>query len=179
MDVKRTSVWLRIIQALQPPGAALPTSPAANFTKLLEAAAAMLGDSEQQFDEWFAQYDPLQATTMLTDWERLLGLPDCCDAGTTRTLPQRRLDVLEKLTMLGGQSRQFFIDLMARRGIVITIDELGNYVWRVNAPMVNEHFFEVGTAVAGDPLRTWGDSSMECRIGRLKPAHTRVLFGYA
>jgi hypothetical protein len=74
---------------------------------------------------------------MLTDWERLPGLPDCCDAGIAQTLQQRRAAVVEKLYIMGGNSPQYFIDMMARRGIAITIDELGNYVWRVNAPMVN------------------------------------------
>ena len=118
---------------------------------------------------------------MLDDWERFLGLPDCCDAGIDRTLGQRRADILEKLYVQGGQSRQYYIDMMARRGVAITIDELGNFKWRVNAPMTGLQYYRVGgdSARMGKRLRTWGDTHMECRVTRLKPAHTNVVFGYA
>lgn len=174
----RTRNWLRGLQALLPPGLAISREPEANITKLLEAAAAMLGDAELGFDDWAAQYDPMVATTMLADWERLLGLPDCCDAGIVLTQQERRVEVLLKLTAVGSQAPQFYIDLMARRGVTITIDELGSYVWRVNAPMVNLRHLRAGIGRAGDRLRNWGDPRMECVINRLKPAHTRALFGY-
>jgi uncharacterized protein YmfQ (DUF2313 family) len=178
MDVTRTAHWLAALQALLPPGLAITKEPDANLTKLLEALGAMLGDGERNLDEWLEQYEPAVATTMLTDWERLLGLPDCCDAGLVLSLAQRRANVLEKLTVIGGQSPQYYIDLMARRGIAITVQELGLYVWHVTAPMINLHYFRAGEGRCGDRLRTWGDPAMECRIQRLKPAHTRVLFGY-
>lgn len=170
--------WLGALQALLPPGEAISREPAANITKLLEGMAAMLGSAESSFEGWLAQYNPLQATELLADWERLLGLPDCCDMGVATTLEQRRIAVLEKLTVLGGASPQYFIDMMARRGVTITIDELGNYAWRVNAPIVNLRHFRVGAARMGDRLRAWGDLQMECRITKLKPAHTQVIFGY-
>lgn len=179
MDLTRTAHWLGALQALLPPGLALSREPDANITKLLEAAAAMMGDAEQSFDEWFAQYDPNEATTMLADWERFLGLPDYCDAGIVQTLEQRRAAVVERLYIMGGNTPQYFIDMMARRGVPITIDELAPHFWRVNAPMVNLHYFRSGQGRCGDRLRTWGDPPMECRIRRLKPAHTRVVFGYA
>lgn len=179
MDVTRTARWLGALQALLPPGQAISRDPAANTTQLLEAFAAMFGDTEQGFDEWFAQYDPNVATTMLADWERLLGLPDCCDDGVALDLAQRRANVLERLTVLGGQTPQWYIELMARRGVAVTIDELGNHTWRVNAPMAAETWFRAGQSRAGDSIRTWGNAPMECRINRLKPAHTVALFGYS
>ena len=179
MDVTRTRKWLAALQALLPPGNAITREPNANVTKLLESWAAMMGDAELTFEDWLAQYDPNQATTMLADWERFLGLPDRCDTGA-QTLQQRRAAVVEKLYVMGGNSPQYFIDMMARRGIVITIDELADHFWRVNAPMVNLSYFRVGGEAARmrKRLRYWGDPAMECRIGRLKPAHTRVVFGY-
>lgn len=182
MDLTRTAKWLGALQALLPPGRAISREPHANVTKLLEGMAAPMGEAERLLDAWFVQYDPNLAEEdgMLPDWERLLGLPDCCDHGIVQTLEQRRMAVIEKLTVLGGASRQYFIDMMARRGIVITIDELGNFTWRVNAPMVNLRHFRVGgdDARMGKRLRYWGDPAMECRITRLKPAHTKVIYGY-
>lgn len=176
----RTATWLGALQALLPPGVAITREPQANVTKLLEAWAAMLGDAELSFDEWFAQYDPNVAVAMLEDWERFLGLPDICDAGIAQTLQERRAAVVERLCIMGGNSRQYFIDMMARRGIPITIDELATHFWRVNAPMANMRYFRVGGSASrmGERLRSWGDPPTECRIRRLKPAHTRVVFGY-
>ncbi len=179
MDVTRTTRWLGALQALLPPGAAITREPDANITKLLESWAAMIGDAELSFEDWAAQYDPNVATLMLADWERFLALPDVCDVGIEQTLQERRAAVVERLYIMGGNSRQYFVDMMARRGVAITIDELAPHFWRVNAPMVNLHYFRAGAGRCGDRLRTWGSPPMECRIRRLKPAHTRVTFGYS
>lgn len=179
MTAAITARWLGALQALLPPGQALSREPDANVTKLLEGMGSALGEAECAFDDWLAQYDPLQADALLIDWERLLGLPDCCDAGVERTLETRRAEVLEKLTVLGGATPQYFIDLAARRGLAITIDELGNHTWRMNAPLVNVEYFRAGVSRVGQRLRTWGDTALECRFLRLKPAHTRVIFAYS
>jgi uncharacterized protein YmfQ (DUF2313 family) len=158
MDVTRTAKWLSALQALLPPGVAITREPDANVTKLLESWAAMMGDAELSFEDWLAQYDPNQATTMLADWERFLGLPDCCDAGVAQTLQQRRAAVVEKLYVMGGNSPQYFIDMMARRGIAIAIQELGNHVWKVTTALVNLHYFRAGQGRCGERLRTWGNA---------------------
>ena len=105
--------------------------------------------------------------------------------------------MVQKITNLGGQSLQFFIDLAAQLGYTITITEfqpfqvsenaVGDalngdpwiYAWQVNAPAGAIREFKVGESAVGDPLRNWGDDLLECVIERLKPAHTHVIFAYA
>ena len=131
---------------------------------------------------------------MLYDWERVAGLPSACMAGVAQTTAERRAALHAKLTRLGGQSRQFFIDLAAALGYSVTISEfrpytvssavnmplnseLWRFVWQVNAPLNTIRSFDMSSAV-NDPLRSWGNQLLECGISQLKPAHTKVLFAY-
>ncbi|MOA66858.1 hypothetical protein D3C78_1937710 [compost metagenome] len=36
----------------------------------------------------------------------------------------------------------------------------------------------MGISTTGEPLRAWGNDTLECKIEQLKPAHTRVIYGY-
>ncbi|AUZ85838.1 hypothetical protein CDW43_15255 [Methylophaga nitratireducenticrescens] len=76
------------------------------ITALAEEFARIDGRTEDLMDE----DDPRTIYEMLFDWEKWLGLPDAC-MGNAETLQQRREAVLELLTLTGGQSRQYFIDL--------------------------------------------------------------------
>jgi uncharacterized protein YmfQ (DUF2313 family) len=77
---------------------------------LLTACAAQLVALQLFVDSLTAQWDPLVATNMLEDWERLLALPDPC-VQAVQTLQQRQQMALGRLTEVGGQSRAYFIDL--------------------------------------------------------------------
>jgi uncharacterized protein YmfQ (DUF2313 family) len=69
---------------------------------------------------------------LLPDWERNWGLPDPCLTHPPTALNDRRLALVAKMTMLGGQSRQFFIDLAATYGYTITITEYAPYMTGVS-----------------------------------------------
>jgi uncharacterized protein YmfQ (DUF2313 family) len=66
--------------------------------------------------------DPRATVELLSDWERAWGLPDPC-VTVPQTAEARRTALVLKMTMLGGQSRQFFIDVAAALGYTITITE--------------------------------------------------------
>lgn len=132
----------------------------------------------------------------LADWERVLALPDPCLVGQAQTVGQRVQAVISKLQGRAGQSKPFFIALAKSMGYDITIttfrpasvglsragDPLNggdwNFTWRVNAPAVTTSHARVGITGAGDPLTSWGNKSLECRLGQLKPAESILLFGY-
>jgi len=71
--------------------------------------------------------DPRYTIELLPDWERNWGLPDPCVKEPT-TVGERRLALLQRMTMIGAQSRQFFIDLAASLGYTITITEYRTFV---------------------------------------------------
>lgn len=66
--------------------------------------------------------DPRKTVELLPDWERAWGLPDPCFPDATTIAERQRMLVLY-MTWLGGQSRQYFIDLAALLGYEITITE--------------------------------------------------------
>jgi uncharacterized protein YmfQ (DUF2313 family) len=68
--------------------------------------------------------DPRTTTDnlLLPDWERNWGLPDPCLTGTL-TVSQRQQVLVQRMTLLGAQSREFFIELAEQLGFTITISE--------------------------------------------------------
>ena len=71
--------------------------------------------------------DPRATLELLPDWERNWGLPDPC-VTVPQTIEARRIALVLKMTMQGGQSRQFFIDVAAALGYTITITEYLPYI---------------------------------------------------
>jgi len=66
--------------------------------------------------------DPRTTVELLPDWERSFGLPDPCYAEPL-SVYDRQVALVQRMTILGGQSRQFFIDAAAQIGYTISITE--------------------------------------------------------
>lgn len=66
--------------------------------------------------------DPRTALILLPDWERNFGLPDECYAEPF-TIGDRQRALVQRMTIEGGQSREFFISAAAYIGYPITISE--------------------------------------------------------
>lgn len=66
--------------------------------------------------------DPRYTIDLMPEWERAFGLPDKCLAEPL-TMADRRAALLTRITMMGGQSRAFFIALAAAIGYTIYITE--------------------------------------------------------
>lgn len=192
--------FLSALQALLPPGTALPRTPDANLTKLL----AGIADLEAYFHERLGQLTekeafPPWAEELLADWEAVFGLPDPCITGT-QTISERKLAIEAQLTDKGGQSRARYIALAAALGYSITIteyrpftcgrshigrdqllgDETCRFVWRVAVPGSRITKFRCGVSRCGlDPLGHIARADdLECKLNELKPAHTDLVFAY-
>jgi len=182
------------LQALLPPGLAWPTGEDAQLTQLLDAMAQELARVDARAGNLRDEADPRTTYEMLTDWERVAGLPTPCMAGVSQTLAERRDALHARIAERGGQSRAYFIALAERAGYTITISEFDPYTvdsdvdallvgddwrfaWQVNAPATTIREATVESAM-DDPFRTWGNTQLECIISGDKPAHTVVLFAY-
>lgn len=138
--------------------------------------------------------DPRTTVNMLSDWERVLGLPDLC-LSLAPTVDQRRAAVVAKATQHPSLSRAFFIKLATTLGYTITITEFRRhtvmsavndsvndwrwlFAWQVNAPLINTHGFTVLSTV-NEALSGTGNEILECVIRKYKPAHTHVQFAYS
>lgn len=181
------------IRLLLPPVSYDGTAPTLSATIEAEANALTLTDTKAD-----AVYNAIFPDTGegLADWERVLALPDPCLLGVSQSVGERVQAVVSKYQGRGGQSKSFFISLAKSLGYDITIttfrpayagllhagDPLYGgdwaFTWRVNAPAVTVNYAKAGIMGAGDPLATWGNKALECRLRQMMPAESILLFGY-
>lgn len=190
-----TDAIRRQLQQLLPPGLIWDIEDDSVFDKLLEAMAEESGRLQGRACDLLIESDPRLTTELISEWERLVGLPDAC-IGELSSLQERRNAVVGKFTNLGGQSIAYFLQFAASLGFIISIQEnkefragfsaagdaLTNgewvFVWDVHAPFSSGIPFRVGQSAAGDPLVAFGTSALECLFEDYKPAHTQVDFIY-
>jgi uncharacterized protein YmfQ (DUF2313 family) len=71
--------------------------------------------------------DPRSTIALLPDWERNWGLPDPCYTGPL-TIHDRQIALVLRMTMMGGQSIEFFIGVAAFLGYTVTITEYAPFM---------------------------------------------------
>jgi uncharacterized protein YmfQ (DUF2313 family) len=160
----------------------------------LAALGAVLDAAQGRADQLLVESVPATVAESLVDWERVYGLPDPC-VGPGQSFEIRRAALVAKVDGQGGLSRQYFIDLAARLGYTITIDEFTphsvlspvdhglyhediRFYWRVNAPLTNSFYHSVLGPVS-EALVVTSNQLLECVFGRLKAAHTVLIFNYS
>ena len=70
--------YLRHLQALMPQGRAWPTEDGAALTRLLAGFSGGLSRNHNRAVDLIDEADPCTTVELLTDWERVCGLPDGC-----------------------------------------------------------------------------------------------------
>lgn len=188
--------YKQLLKSLLPPGEAFPRDSGTDMDDLLSALAEEWARIDARGATLIVESLPSTTSELLSDWERVAGLPDKCSGTLEETLQGRRKVLIAKLTSNGGQSRAYFIEVAAALGYEVTIEEflpfraglsvagdpLTNgawvFAWRIHAPNVTVIQFRAGQSVAGERLRTWGNDTLECKINQLAPAHTIPIFAY-
>lgn len=152
--------------------------------------------------------DPRFTLDLIGEWERAFGLPDECLSPTTN-LQVRRVRLLQRMTLLGGQSRAFYIAVARQLGYEIKIreyapfvtgisrcgaklDETDHYRWQVGPPENRFYWtvapsntqlrrFRAGAGMCGiDPLLDiFAFDDLECTLDRIKPGHTAIIYDYS
>lgn len=192
MDLNK---YTSMFKDLLPVGLAWPRQEPTKLTQTIECYAIEAQRVDERVADLLRESYPLTCAELLPEWEKMTGLPESC-SNVTQTFQQRREAVHRKLSSIGGQSVNFYINAAAQIGYEITITEFrpfrvgenaaGDPVngedWantcQVNAPETTIREFRAGEGTAGEPLRNWGNELLECVITRIKPAHTIVLFSY-
>jgi uncharacterized protein YmfQ (DUF2313 family) len=192
MSNKFTSV----IHKLLPSGKAWNKEDGSNLDKIAQGISEEFMRIERRGNELIMELDPTRASELLPDWENLLSLPDV-SFGEPDSAQERRNLVVLKLSLRGGQSRQYFIDLIKKLGFDIEIDEylpfraggssagdaLNNdddwrHTWGVKMLQAAVFYFRAGESSAGDSLASYRNSVVTGIIDKLKPAHTHVIFSF-
>jgi uncharacterized protein YmfQ (DUF2313 family) len=129
-----TQVFLKLL----PQGQAWPRAPDSTLVLTCDGLSQYWGFVDgRAADLLEIESDPRKTTDpsehggvqdgLLPDWERAWGLPDPCFPDTIT--PQERREMLVLLmTMLGGQSREFFEKIAAWTGDTIEIHEFSPYM---------------------------------------------------
>jgi uncharacterized protein YmfQ (DUF2313 family) len=187
--------YLQSLQAAMPTGPIWPRDPDAIWTATLSAVADAMGRLDARAQQLIVEADPRTTSELLSDWERVAGLPDRC-AGLSPSIQLRRASLVEKLTAVGGQSAAYLISVAAKVGYAVTIteyqvarvgiskagDALNGQSWafafQVHAPATTITQARVGQSSAGDPLASWGNALLQCVIGRRAPAHTIPIYNF-
>lgn len=183
------------LQALLPPGPAWSRARDAKLTKVLDALAAELARIDQRAEDLLNEIHPLTARELLSERERECGLPDPCLSVATG-IDERRRRLHQRLIWRGGQSRPFYIALLATLGYPgATITEFRPmrvtskcnaavngggwcFAWRVNVPVEADVKVLKVTGRCNEPLAAWGDPGIYCLLNRHKQAHTDVFVSY-
>lgn len=103
--------------ALLPLGEVWPREPGSVLVGVMTALAGVVARWAARVGHFLlVEAFPPTSHLLLSDWERVLGLPEPC-LPAAQTLEERRLAVVEKLARRpGGQSRPYYIDLARRLG---------------------------------------------------------------
>jgi uncharacterized protein YmfQ (DUF2313 family) len=116
-------------QELLPRGQAWPREPDSTLMRTIDGLAQSWGFVDSRAADLLEiESDPRKTVELLPDWERAWGLPDpCLPVPSTEEL--RRKTLVWKITLFGGQSRQWFYQF-AREivGTKIYIQEFAPYV---------------------------------------------------
>ena len=121
--------YVPAVTLLLPEGQAWPTwDTDSNLSKWIDGSSQIWGDVDGRADDLLVRESYPPATLeLLTDWERNWGLPDKC-VGEPLTMADRRRLLLHRITLEGGQSRQFYFDTADYFNIQIEIIEHSPYL---------------------------------------------------
>ena len=179
----------------QPLGFAWTRAADSNWARVFTPASAEQVLFEEAAEAQLPEATPSTANELLADYERVLG-PDPCLGPTPATLQQRRQSAHARWTEQGGASRQHYIDLAAKLGYAITIEEFKpsqagqlragmrlapvgvRFTWRVHAPVATPVYFRAGSSTAGQRLTTAAIPWLECNLRRRSPAHTTMIMDF-
>jgi uncharacterized protein YmfQ (DUF2313 family) len=125
--------YAQALLALLPWGQAWPRDPESTLVLTCQGLAEYWGFVDGRAGDLLeTESDPRATIELLVDWERNWGLPDPCISDPPTDYFQRRINLVEKMTLLGAQSREFFIGVAAKLGYTITITEFSPYMCGVS-----------------------------------------------
>lgn len=195
--MNRESYMQQLVE-LMPTGPAWDAEQASNTMAVLGVIASEFAYIHERADSVLREAIPSSTITLLEDWEGAAGLPDSCSP-LADTRPERVEALVSKITRIGGQSKQFFIDLAASLGYEIVITEHkpfmcgishcgtdvlteghdSRFVWHVSVLHAKLLYLRCGSSTIDQRLLDFRQADdLACLFHKLKPAHTELIIGY-
>ncbi|MDX2094371.1 MAG: putative phage tail protein [Alphaproteobacteria bacterium] len=190
--------YMQQLIGLLPTGQVWNTEIASNTMKLVSVIASELEYIDSRAQSLLREALPSTTIDLLEDWEKVAGLPDSCSL-LADTHSERVEALVSKITRIGGQSRQFFIDLAESLGYHIEITELTpfmcgispvgtdhltedhdvRFVWYVTVLDAKLVYLRCGQSTIDRRLLDFRQADdLACIFLKLKPAHTELIIGY-
>lgn len=168
---------------LFPRGRAWARNITSTMAKLCHAIADEFARLDQREDDLMEEADPRTSSELLTDYERVLNLPDTCSNTINPTIEERRAAVVGRYLGIGGHNIPYLISVASRMGYTIDIiDKVTPHHYEINVHDVPITRLSVGEGAGhtvGTALRTYGDEqALECVMMRLNQAHAVPTFTY-
>jgi uncharacterized protein YmfQ (DUF2313 family) len=128
--------YAEAFQQLLPQGQAWPRHDDSVLMKVVRGLSQIWGLIERRASDLLEQEsDPRITMELLPDWERNWGLPDLCyyDPANPPSIGDRQRALVQRMTIEGAQSREFFIAQAAYIGYTITITEYRPFMVGIDA----------------------------------------------
>ena len=195
--------------ALMPDGQAWPKVPGCNLERTTSGLSQYWGYVNGRAGDLLErESDPRMTVELIKDWESAFGLPDPC-LREPLTLGERQRMLVQRMTLLGAQSRNWFVEVAEWLGYHITIDEFAPFMtgvsrcgitlddsgyqrweiaepeirfyWRIHVDQAKLTWFRCGAGECGvDPHLIIGlATDLECLLQRWQPAQTKIVFDYS
>lgn len=192
-----------------PQGQAWPKEPGSTLARACIGLSRYWGFVDHRAADLLErESDPRITLELLRDWEIAWGLPDPC-LQEPLTIGDRQRMLVQRITMLGAQSRAWFIEVASWLGYTIrigefapfmvgvsrvgtTLDDNGGPRWEIAVPEIRFYWkvhidfarltwFRVTTGEVGvDPhLRIGVAADLECLLNRWQPAQTQIIYDYS
>jgi uncharacterized protein YmfQ (DUF2313 family) len=162
--VQRTAAeYAQALAALLPTGPAWPREPDRVLMRFVSGLAGVWGDPVESLAALLLtqESDPRSTVVLLPDWEKAFGLPDAC-APTPNSIGERQQALVARMTLLGAQSREFFVGAAAAIGYEIAIREYSPFMCGVSSVGDTR---AADAAVGGDGLHfRWEIGSPDMRF---------------
>lgn len=156
----------------------------ATLKKVLAAWACELERVHNRVLDLLREADPSKAVETLSDWERMLGLPDDCTITATDNVARQQA-IVTKLISQGGQSIAYYTALAQAMGYGIAIDEFTPFTTESS---VDDRIYDEAWAtswivrVLSAPAGRYVGGrclDLECVFARANQAHLELGFNYS
>lgn len=130
------------------------------FSKFIKASAEEFCRVDDRTKQMLLEVDPRTTFESVDQWEAALGIPDECTP-EGQDLAERRTQIVQKLTNVGGISKTFYEFIIAQLGFTATVENRLNFIVgraRVGDALTNyfNRVFLVGQNTVGEQLKVVG-----------------------
>ena len=196
VDVVHREAYRAQLHGLLPAGRAWPDEIGTTIDQLVDALAEEMAEIDLGAANLLEEIRPSTTLDLLSDWERVAGLPDVCSRLATTTAG-RRASLLEKLVTKPTLNASEFIRIGETFGVTITVDELDQtradaipmltttngrwrFVWWITIPSASDIRYLNTLSPVNTPFRAVDrNTELECRLQNAAPAHTMLIIAYS